>query len=64
MKRQPQQCQDRIVDLIFIDIHALTLPRAVTEILRPSSDAYHSMRVGAAQDLCKRGSDHTYFTAV
>jgi hypothetical protein len=40
MKRQPQKPKDGIADLVFIDIHVPTLPRAATEILRPTSDAY------------------------
>lgn len=40
MKRQPQERQHSIVDLVFIDIHVLNSPLAATKILRPTSDAY------------------------
>ena len=40
MQRQPRQ--DGIVDLVLIDIHEPTLPRAETKIPRSTSDAYVS----------------------
>lgn len=39
MQRQPQQRQDGIVDLVLIDIHEPSLPRAETKIPRSTSDA-------------------------
>ncbi len=35
MKRQPQQCQNRIVDFAFVDLHLAILPRANAKIPRP-----------------------------
>src|SRR5690606_2843310 len=63
MERQPQKCQHGFIDLVFVDIHEMTLSRVIRKISRSCPYRYlrGSVRTATKGDCCGKQAGGVHF---